>query len=259
MNEEIQEPTEAENQSPETPQESDGVEYESQEEEQEQETQPEEKETPAEDPEKLKKAFDKKIARMTFQRKEEERRRIEAEEKLKKFESKPKAKSDIPDAYDPNYEAKLNEYIKTEAERIAESKLQVEQRQAALRQEQEQIAKSIEKMKAGATKYGITSAELDEADKRVAMFIRDPQLARYILSHDKSPLIIKHLANSIDELENISGMNAVDAAAYIASTVAPNAEKLRPKVTKTPKPLDIPKGRGAGEKKDRFLEGVTFE
>lgn len=251
MNEEIQEPTEAENQS-------DEVEIEAGEQEPEQQ-QPDEKEAPAEDPEKLKKAFDKKIARMTFQRKEEERRRIEAEEKLKKFESKPKAKSDIPDAYDPNYEAKLNEYIKTEAERIAESKLQVEQRQAALRQEQEQIAKSIEKMRAGATRYGITADELDEADKRVAMFIRDPQLARYILSHDKSPLIIKHLANSIDELESISGMNAVDAAAYIASTVAPNAEKLRPKVTKTPKPLDIPKGRGAGEKKDRFLEGVTFE
>ena len=114
-------------------------------------------------------------------------------------------------------------------------------------------------MYAGGEQLGIKKDELKVADDRVAMFIHSPDVARYILERKEAPLIVKHLSDSPTELEKLGTMNAVDAAAYIATTVLPKARKLKPRQSNAPDPLDIPGGRPAGAKKDAFLDSVTFE
>ena len=106
---------------------------------------------------------------------------------------------------------------------------------------------------------GVKVEDLKKADTVVAGFIKDSRLAKYILGVDNAALVIKYLANSAQDLDAISNMDPIAAAGYIASTVIPNAAKLKPDVTSAPDPLDIPSGKAGGEKKNPYLEGVQFE
>lgn len=238
-----------------------------------------ETETPApegpepQQPEINQEAVEKRINAITFQKHEERRKREAAEEKLKQYEQQMRQLREKeekipppPDPFDDDYQQQLarrEELIRKQAIAQAEKDWETkQQRQAAeenMRKQQAAILENVERMKKTALKYGINETEFDEADQRVSMFVKDPALANYIISHEKAPLIVKHLSNSIGELEKISGMDPVTAAGYIASQVVPQAEKLRPQLSKAPDPLDVPDGKGAPQKVDKFLEGVTFE
>lgn len=216
-------------------------------------------------------AVEKRISAITFQKYEERRKREEAEAKLRQYEEqRARAKeADIPPAPDPfddDYQQKIaqrEELIRRRAMAEAEKEFAKRQQQREaedqMRQKQAAIKANVERVQKKAMEYGIKDDELDEADKRVSMFIRDPSLANYILSHDKAPLIIKHLSGSIEELEKISGMDPVTAAGYIASEIAPKAANLKPKLSKAPDPVDIPEGKGAVKKTSKLLEGYSFE
>jgi hypothetical protein len=55
-------------------------------------------------------------------------------------------------------------------------------------------------------------------------------------------------------------MDSLSAAGYIATSVLPNAQKLKPETTQTPEPLDIPDGKGAPEvnPNDEYMKGGQF-
>lgn len=238
-------------------------------------TEPKEEPEPKPEDKELKaqESMQKKIDRHVFEKHEERRKRealeqrlSEAEQKLAELTQKDVVVPELPDVFDPQYEIKLRQRedaLRLEAENTARKRYEQEAAQAQqAKQAEEQrlkIARQVDEMYAGGEQLGIKKDELKAADDRVAMFIHSPDVARYILERKEAPLIVKHLSDSPTELEKLGTMNAVDAAAYIATTVLPKARKLKPRQSNAPDPLDIPGGRPAGAKKDAFLDSVTFE
>jgi len=216
-----------------------------------------------------------RINKLTFEKHEERRKREAAEKKAKELQDKyEKATTEssevvippIPDTFDPQYEAKIkarDEAIAKKAEADAKAQLAVQQRQDQIKAQQEreqaEIQTAVDNMFKNGKDLGIEKEELLEADGKVATFIRDPSLAKFIISQENSALVVKYLASSAQELEKISTMDSISAAAYIATTIVPKADELKPGVTTTPDPLDIPSGKGGGDKQSPFLTGVEFE
>lgn len=220
-------------------------------------------------------AVDKKINKLTFEKHEAkraaeaaEKRAAEAEAKLKEAQG---AADDIvvpemPDTFDSEYQAKVkarDEAIQKLAQANAQKEIlqkqQADELQAAAEAKTQAINNAVTKMYADAKDLGVTDEELKEADKTVANYINDPDLATFMLNLDESALVVKYLASSAQELETLQGMSSIEASAYIATTVVPAAAQLKPNVTTTPDPITIPKGKAGGEKKDPFLDGVEFE
>lgn len=211
-------------------------------------------------------AVDKKIHKLTFEKYEEKRKREALESELKALKHKAADGADkveippIPDRYDPDFEEKMEARDKAIMEQAnANAAVQVDQ-QNRQQAEAQALQQNITKMYAGAEKLGIKESEMQEADNKVAMFVTDPALAKYILGREDSTQVVKYLADSIVELDELSKMEPTAAAAKIAAEIAPKAsEAFKQKTPGAPNPLDIPGGRGAPEKKSKFLVGVEFE
>lgn len=219
-------------------------------------------------------AVNKRINEITFEKHEERRKREQLQEEFEalkaKLEERSKKEEDItipplPDMYDDDYKVKLKErddIIQKIADRKAEKKWlkkqQEEQYAKQMEALQKKTAEKIRAMQTKAREYGIKETELEEADSTVGKFIQNPDLARFIIGQQEAPLIIKYLASDAVELENLAKMDPLDASVYIASEITKKALKLRPGVTKTPDPVDIPKGKSKLEK-DPFLRGAVFE
>jgi len=235
---------------------------------------------PAEDPEphddKTTAAFEKKINRLTWKRHEERRKRKELEARLADVEKQGQQQKEIvnvpprPDPFDDNFEAKMAEREKA-LQRAAQLNAQQQferenqQRQAAAELEriQKQANDNRQKMYESSLKYGIDSKNLEEAENRVADFLRmmpgGSDLAMHLVSHEESSLIVNYLGQNISEMEKIGQMNPYQAVAYIENSVRREAAKLKPKLTQTPNPVRAPKAKGAPKKQSEFLDGVTFE
>lgn len=218
-------------------------------------------------------AVNKRINKLTFEKYEEKRKREQIEAELAQMKSqqqqgRPESVQipELPDVFDPNYDRKMAERetalkkaAQIEAQKNYEEKMAEQQKLDQQNKSREQAQKWVSDMYQEAEKLGIQKDDLQKADQTVATFIKDQGLARFIISQKAAPLIINHLASNAAELEHIAGLNPIDAAAYIAAKVIPDAEKFKPKVTKTPDPLDIPDGKAAGQNESPFLKGVIFE
>ena len=240
----------------------------------EQETQTPEEEEQQEEHYINQEAVQKRINEITFDKNEEIRKREKLQEELDKLREdleKRKASEenleipDLPDVYDDDFEDKIKareEIIRKVAEANAKKQYITEQErkvfQENFKREQEKIARQVDTMYSTAKDYGISKDELQEADKKVSGFIRDRSLAKFILDQKESALIVKHLSSSAQELEKISEMDPINASVYIATKVIPEASKLKPGLTKTPDPVDVPKSKSSS-KVDPFLKGVQFE
>lgn len=220
-------------------------------------------------------AVTKRINEVIAARHEEKRKRLAIEKELEQTKAKLSEKEKqvfddivvppLPDAFDPEYETKiairdaaLKKQALAEAQKTLERENKEKAEQQRLTDERNKVKGYVETMYSQGQKLGITNDELRRADDTVAMFIKDPELARYIISHEKAPLIVKTLSDNLEELEKISQMSPISAAAHIASNIVPKA-RYKPPIPDTPDPLDIPEGRPAGEKVNKWLEGVTFE
>ena len=282
---EFEEPTEAENPAEsEQPTEYDlqGVEMDSGEEPEETPEELEPQEGVPSEPEQTEpkpmnqEAVNKKIDRLTFKRHEERRKREEAESRIAKMEAelnrykKPEqglvTVPELSDPFDSNFEIRLREReqalqhnARVTVRQQLEAKRQQEQAKIETERAQQEVMDLSTKMYSKAEKAGIAKDELQGYEQRVAMFVKSPELARFIMGHEESALIVKYLASNVTQLENISTMNPVNAAAHIVSSVVPNVNTLKPTPTKTPAPVDVPGGRGAAESESKFLEGVKFE
>lgn len=219
-------------------------------------------------------AVNKRINEITFQKYEEKRKREELEAELNQLKSKIEKENEkpgdiqippLPDIYDDDYESKI-QAREAALQKAVESKvrkaLMQEQEQksikAELEKQQAKIAQQVTDMFESGKKLGITEEELRKADMTVSGFIKDPNIARFILSRKDAALIVKYLSSSAIELEKLGSMDPLEASVYIATNVSSQAEKLKPGVTKTPDPIDIPSGKAAPNE-DPYLKGVSFE
>ena len=215
-----------------------------------------------------------KINKLTFEKHEERRKadalkleRDEANQKLQDLTAKAEdiVIPEMPEVFDTEYEAKIklrDEAITKKAEAKAEKNTQEAVNQTRLQnaqiESQKVIQINVNRMYKEGLELGFTEAELADADKKVATFISDPSLGPFILAQEDSACIVKYLGSSAQELDKISNMNPMEASAYIATTVAPRAAALKPDVTGAPKPIYIPKGKGA-KNDSPFLQGCKFE
>ena len=218
-------------------------------------------------------AVDKRINKLTFEKYEERRKREKIEQELEQARQKIAAQTqqevivpEMPDAFDPNFEEKikardeaLRQQAMVQAKRDAERQSSEQAQRRKLESDRETITGYVNSMFSEAKKIGIKEADLRQADDTVAMFIKDQGLARFILSQKEAPQIITQLAGNIAELESISKMDPISAAAHIASNVIPRAKSYKASISKTPEPLDIPKGKANSAKPDKFTDGYTFE
>ena len=219
-------------------------------------------------------AVNKRINEITFQKYEEKRKREELEAQLdqlkKKLEAQNKQSEDIeipalPDVYDDDYAEKLKQReaaLQKAAEIKARKAMMQEQEQRILteriKRQQDEISKKAQEMFDNGKKLGISEEELTKADQTVAAFIKDAGLAKFILDQKDSALIVKYLSSSATELEKLSVMDPIHASVRIATKIAPQAMKLKPDITQTPDPLEIPKGKPVPQD-DPYLKGVSFE
>jgi hypothetical protein len=221
-------------------------------------------------------AIQKKIDTATFKRHEERRKReaIQRErdalkEEIERLKNPTVQPSDIvipevPDSLDPDFDTKMAERDKAIADKAkAESAAQVAQetaqKTAQQRAEEEvnELRRLSSEMYAAAEKEGISSADLKVADDRVAMFVGDRSLARFILEQG-SDLVIA-LSGDVESLEKIGRMDPVSATAYIATSVLPKLSIKEKKAPSAPDPLKVPGKKGSPKKKNPFLEGVVIE
>lgn len=219
---------------------------------------------------------EKKINKLTFE-KHEARRKAEAAEaelaeanaKLKELENPDQDITipEMPDSFDPEYAAKLAARDKALKDQAA-----VEARREAAKQEQERVAQSsfeenqkavqkdMDSMFKKATETGIKEDDLKKADSIVAGFIKTPDLARFIISHERSPQLVTYLAANAEILTKISNMSPIEASVFITTDIIPKTDDLMPnKKPGAPPPTNIPSGKAGGKQQSEFLEGVQFE
>ena len=214
-----------------------------------------------------------RINKLTFEKYEERRKREELEtehqkvlKRLKELEGEAVIEiPPMPDVYDPEYSAKLTErdnaiQAKAKADAAVELKQQQAREAVAAKQkaQRELVDSQIKQMQATAKKLGISEETMSQADQTVSMFIKDPAVARFILGHNDSALIVNHLGKNISTLEKMANLDSINSVAFLVSEVLPKAKEYKPAVSDTPDPLEIPDGK-PGKGKDPYLDGVTFE
>lgn len=219
--------------------------------------------------------LDREIGKKTFKLREEQRKREELERKIAAYESQNVRQEqapvvpDVPDQWDDNYEQKLRQREEALTKRgewnarqayAAQQAHQAEQQKAQLKQQQ--LASDVEEYSKRAIQSGLSKEELAQAGQAVGAYIYNEDLAQAIIKDERGALITRYLADHINELEHVGQLSLVNplaAAMYIAENIKPKLSAMKPKTTQAPEPVEIIRGAGA-HKKDRYhLEGATFE
>lgn len=223
--------------------------------------------------EEQQKIFNDAVGKKVFKLREKEReaeslrKRLEELERMVPQQGKPV----VPEAPDPfalsdsEYRQKLvarDQAIREAAAWEAQQQaLQWQRQQAQLEQQQRQQERQQEEVRAyadRAKKLGVTSEELQEAGSLVAGYGIDPALVEMILADDHGPLLTKYLARNQLELERLVQMPVTTAAVRLATDLKAKAVAMKPKVTKTPDPLNQPRNAGISPK-PKGPAGATFE
>jgi hypothetical protein len=210
----------------------------------------------------------KVIARQTYHRREAERQAEAYKAELEKVKGQlPQDAAPeippIPDPFDPNHDELIKERDKAVRERSTwetkQALMAEARRREGLRQQEEAQAALLRRgntYKERAGKLGVDPSELATAGPYIASFIA-PEVGDFILESEQGPLITMHLAKNPAELEKVSSMHPMMAAAYIATAIAPNIQN-KPKTTSAPKPPETLGGGGAPPSEDG-PPGATYE
>jgi hypothetical protein len=196
----------------------------------------------------------------------ETKRREEVEAQLKELQ-----KVEIPDIpampdyLDADFDVKV-----AERDKIIALNAQESSRNEALAQIENEKALEVQNKRAekAAEMYKGYESRIDElkldnatmldSQKTIAPYIQGkPDLAMFLLS--ESPLNVLYLSENQAELEKVGGMSETNAAVYIATKIAPEAQKLKPKTTNAPNPAYEPHGRAPSKDEHPALKGATFE
>lgn len=126
------------------------------------------------------------------------------------------------------------------------------------RKQQEVMVNNIKTYSDRAVKLGMKPEELQAAGNKVSQFGIDDSLVRHILNDDQGPLITKYLSQNLQELEDLSEMNPMDAAVRISTVIKAKLAALRPRLNKAPDPLQRMSGSGKTPKQSG-PRGATFD
>ena len=126
------------------------------------------------------------------------------------------------------------------------------------RKQQEVMVNNIKTYSDRAIKLGMKPEELQAAGNKVSQFGIDDSLVRHILNDDQGPLITKYLSQNLQELEDLSEMNPMDAAVRISTVIKSRLAALRPRLNKAPDPLQRMSGSGKTPKQSG-PRGATFD
>ncbi len=223
--------------------------------------------------EEQQKVFNDAVGKKVFKLREKEREAEALRRRLEEHEAKipQQGRPQVPESPDPfalsdvEYRQKLVQRDQAIREAAAweaqQQALQWQRQQAQFEQQQRQQERQQAEVMAyadRAKKLGVAAAELQEAGTLVAGYGIDPALVEMILADDHGPLLTKYLAKNQLELERLVQMPVTMAAVRLATDLKSKAVAMKPKVTKTPDPLNQPRNSGVSPK-PRGPSGATFE
>ena len=223
--------------------------------------------------EEQQKVFNDAVGKKVFKLREKEREAESLRRRLEELEAKipQQGRPQVPESPDPfalsdvEYRQKLVQRDQAIREAAAweaqQQALQWQRQQAQFEQQQRQQERQQAEVMAyadRAKKLGVAAAELQEAGTLVAGYGIDPALVEMILADDHGPLLTKYLAKNQLELERLVQMPVTMAAVRLATDLKSKAVAMKPKVTKTPDPLNQPRNSGVSPK-PRGPSGATFE
>jgi hypothetical protein len=223
--------------------------------------------------EEQQKVFNDAVGKKVFKLREKEREAEQLRRRLEELEAKipQQGRPVVPESPDPfalsdvEYRQKLVQRDQAIREAAAweaqQQALQWQRQQAQFEQQQRQQERQQAEVVAyadRAKKLGVAAAELQEAGTLVAGYGIDPALVEMILADDHGPLLTKYLAKNQLELERLVQMPVTMAAVRLATDLKSKAVAMKPKVTKTPDPLNQPRNSGVSPK-PRGPSGATFE
>jgi hypothetical protein len=223
--------------------------------------------------EEQQKVFNDAVGKKVFKLREKEREAEALRRRLEELEAKipQQGRPQVPESPDPfalsdvEYRQKLVQRDQAIREAAAweaqQQALQWQRQQAQFEQQQRQQERQQAEVMAyadRAKKLGVAAAELQEAGTLVAGYGIDPALVEMILADDHGPLLTKYLAKNQLELERLVQMPVTMAAVRLATDLKSKAVAMKPKVTKTPDPLNQPRNSGVSPK-PRGPSGATFE
>jgi len=205
---------------------------------------------------------------------EQERRRA-AEQKLYELQNQvkpPEKVPPIPDTLDPDYESKMATRDRIIKENTAyeyhQHLTQMEQQNITQQSQQaanEQILQSVNNFHQNATKLKMDVATLQESDRVVSMYVKDPFVCKYLLDDPNGPVIVDYLANNLSEMDDLLQRTPQQQIIHLSSTVAKKALSGVQTKRKAPAPLNNPSGRRGGGSvsgasfEDQALNGATIE
>jgi hypothetical protein len=223
--------------------------------------------------EEQQKVFNDAVGKKVFKLREKEREAETLRRRLEELEARipQQGRPVVPESPDPfalsdvEYRQKLVQRDQAIREAAAweaqQQALQWQRQQAQFEQQQRQQERQQAEVVAyadRAKKLGVAAAELQEAGTLVAGYGIDPALVEMILADDHGPLLTKYLAKNQLELERLVQMPITMAAVRLATDLKSKAVAMKPKVTKTPDPLNQPRNSGVSPK-PRGPSGATFE
>lgn len=220
-------------------------------------------------------AINKAINKKHFEARQAERERDEALKRLQELERRQvEAQASqigniprMPDPFDDDYEAKVQQRDQAIAEKIRfehEQSLRQQQQQAAQQQaemqKQQALQESLTKYTQRATELGISNDELQTAGQTVANYGISDDLTMAILADKDGPLITKHLAANPMAAIELSQMNPFLAGAKLVE-IKQKAAALKPRKTEAPKPATNLSGHGTDKDlgKYKLISGAKFE
>ena len=220
-------------------------------------------------------AIQKAINKKHFETQQAKRDLQAANDRIASFEAKERERveasigdiPDLPDAFDDDYESKMKQrddaliaQANFNTQNQSYQQEQAYQQQQAQAVKQEQLQTQVSSYNARTKELGISTEEMQAAGNAVAQYNISNDLTMAILADSDGPLITKYLAANPTELQDLSGMNPVQAAMHIERNIRAKATALKPKTTNAPKPGNDLQGKGQNPSPSKYrnISGATF-
>ncbi len=172
---------------------------------------------------------------------------------------------ELPDAFDVDYESKMQEWQKAVSEKArydaiqsANAEAQRKANENAMQAQQAKLHETVKTYTERAVSSGIDEKTLFENGQIVAQAGLSDDLAGYILNDDKGPLITQYLAKNPLELDAISRMNPIQAGVFLEQNVKAKLNAMTKTKSSAPDPITTVSGNGLGKEESQHIKGGTF-
>lgn len=216
------------------------------------------------------------INKKHFEAKEAERRAVAAETQLKEIQDKQLLAEqqrvsnipEMPDAYDDNYEVKMQAWqtaVQNKAAFDANQNLIAQQAQtahnAAQYKQQQELTERNQKFYVEAKEQGVSTEEMNGLISTIMSYGGiGVENESAIMQDPDAALILKHLAANPQEIAGMQQMSGYTLANHINTNIRAKAQALKPKRSNAPAPSTEVHGDGIDPEGGRYphLKGVKF-